>query len=131
MIMNPAPERADIGTAAADSKIFWAGGGTFSNHSNQVEILDINSQSRSFHQLSQGRGRIQTAIKDNKIVFFTGDYGDKIDIYNIVTETWCWAQIPFPVNYSGVVTSGNKIYIGGGTVSSSTTNTNQVWKLEF
>ena len=126
-----ANERADIGTASADNKIFWAGGGTFSNHSNQVEILEINSQSRSFHQLSQGRGRIQTAIKDNKIVFFTGDYGDKIDIYNIVTETWCWAQIPFPVNYSGVVMSGNKIYIGGGTVSSSTTNTNQVWKLEF
>jgi len=127
-----ANERADIGTAAADNKIFWAGGSTFSNHSNQVEILDINSQSRSFHQLSQGRGRIQTAIKDNKIVFFTGDYGDKIDIYNIVTETWCWAQIPSPVNYSGVVMSGNKIYIGGGrTVSSSTTNTNQVWKLEF
>ena len=122
--------RADIGTAVADNKIFWVGGHDFSSASDEVEILDINLQTRNFYHLSQARGRIQTAIKDNKIIFFTGDYGDKIDIYNIITQTWCWAQTPLQVNYSGLVVSGNNIYVGGGTIGSSA-DTNQVWKLEF
>ncbi|TMI65087.1 MAG: hypothetical protein E6H07_03975 [Bacteroidetes bacterium] len=122
--------RADIGTAVADNKIFWVGGHGLSGSSDEVEILDINLQTRNFHYLSQARGRIQTAIKDNKIIFFTGDYGDKVDIYNILTQTWCWSQSPFPVNYSGLVVSGNSIYVGGGTIGSST-DANQVWKLGF
>src|SRR5436190_14223309 len=122
--------RADIGTAVADNKIFWVGGHGLSGSSDEVEILDINLQTRNFHYLSQARGRIQTAIKDNKIIFFTGDYGDKVDIYNILTQTWCWSQSPFPVNYSGLVVSGNSIYVGGGTIGSST-DANHVWKLGF
>jgi hypothetical protein len=122
--------RADIGTAVADNKIFWAGGHDLSGSSDEVEILDINLQTRNFHHLSQARGRIQTAIKDNKIIFFTGDYGDRVDIYNIITQTWCWTQSPFLVNYSGLVVSGNNIYVGGGTIGSSG-DANQVWKLEF
>ena len=122
--------RADIGTAVADNKIFWVGGHDLSSTSDEVEILDINLQTRNFHHLSQARGRIQTAIKDNKIIFFTGDYGDKVDIYNILTQTWCWSQSPFLVNYSGLVVSGNNIFVGGGTIGSSG-DANQVWKLEF
>ena len=122
--------RADIGTTVADNKIFWVGGHDLSSSSDEVEILDINLQTRNFHHLSQARGRIQTAIKDNKIIFFTGDYSDRVDIYNIITQTWCWTQSPFLVNYSGLVVSGNNIYVGGGTIGSSA-NTNQVWKLGF
>ena len=122
--------RADIGTAVADNKIFWVGGHGLSSSSDEVEILDINLQTRNFHHLSQARGRIQTAIKDNKIIFFTGDYGDRVDIYNIITQTWCWTQSPFQVNYSGLVVSGNNIFVGGGTIGSSG-DANQVWKLEF
>jgi hypothetical protein len=122
--------RADIGTAVADNKIFWVGGHDLSSSSGEVEILDINLQTRNFHHLSQARGRIQTAIKDNKIIFFTGDYGDRVDIYNIIAQTWCWAHSPFLVNYSGLVVSGNNIYVGGGTIGSSA-DADQVWKLGF
>ena len=121
--------RADIGTAVADNKIFWAGGHDFSGSSDEVEILDINLQTRNFHHLSQARGRIQTAIKDNKIIFFTGDYGDKVDIYNILTQTWC-STLSLPVNDSGLVVSGDNIYFGGGSIGPST-DANQVWKLAF
>ena len=121
--------RADIGTAVADNKIFWVGGHDLSSTSDEVEILDINLQTRNFHHLSQARGRIQTAIKDNKIIFFTGDYGDKVDIYDILTQTWC-STLSLPVNDSGLVVSGDNIYFGGGSIGPST-DANQVWKLAF
>jgi hypothetical protein len=127
--------RYAMGAISANNKIFWAGGNpVLNNLTNEVEIFEVNSQSSSYHQLSQARAGIQTVIKDNKILFFTGSWGpgNRVDIYDIASQMWCWAEISASLQSSAVGSASNNIYVGGGLIGGNTSNiTNQVWKLEF
>ena len=126
---------------AVDNKIFLAGGESFTctvpyshNLSSNVEIIDINSQNSSFDCLFQpnswpgiahGNKQNNVVVKDNKIVFVTGENsGDKFDIYDVTSNTWSIGSPIWngPGHSVAIISINNIIYVA---------NWGEVWKLEF
>ena len=52
------------------------------------------------------------------------------DIYNTATESWSIGALNQGINYPGIISVNNKIYVAGGTLSSGGLS-NQVWLLEW
>ena len=117
-----------------DNKIYWAGGTTDCS----VEIKDIVTGNTSIQHLFkpgfwwQGIGQ-QAVIKNNKIIFlrhFDSDpVPDKLDIYDVITNTWAIGVLPVDLNEFSVISVNNTIYIAGGRINGVLSN--QVYKLEF
>jgi hypothetical protein len=80
-------------------------------------------------------------MKDNKIVFFGTHYydnnpnshvADKVDIYDIASNTWSIGILPFSVEQPSVISVNNTIYVAGGFINGVYGVYNdKVWKLEF
>ena len=69
-------------------------------------------------------------MKDNKIVFFGTHYDDnKVDIYDIATNTWSVRILPFSIDGLSVISVNNTIYVAGGFINGMYND--KVWKPEF
>lgn len=127
--------RINMASIAAGNTIFWAGGITDDNNGktvylDKVEMYDVSTGNRTFHQLSQGRAFFKAVMKNSKILFYTGSTEtgqgfDKVDIYNINTQEWSACTMPQSLNYSTIISTGDKVYVTGGVSS------NQVFELEY
>lgn len=108
--------------------IYWAGGCT-------VEIKNINTGNTSKAVLFKPGGWLidegqNAVVKDNKIVFFTGNAGgNRFDIYNVTNNTWSIGELPVNIKIASVISVNNTIYVAGGYINDVLSN--QVWKLEF
>lgn len=122
---------------AVGTNIYWAGGskGTALNKAScNVEITNVNTRISSIEYLSRARnffvdGGQNAVIKDDQIVFFTGErvYSaqnntNKFDIYNTSTNTWSLGVLPQTIQAASIISVNNTIYVTDGR---------QVWKLEF
>jgi len=76
--------------------------------------------------LFQPNAQFKAVVKDNKIVFFTGqgDVKNKFDIYDITNDTWSIGTLSqdFENVATSVISIGNSIYVA---------EWGQVYKLEF
>ena len=87
----------------------------------------INAQLVPVGNLSQPRYGISVGSLNNKIYFaggtggiFTGGGTSRIDIYDIVTNSWSTHELCVERYSIAVVTAGNKIFFGGGEYSDGT-----------
>ena len=110
---------------AARNTIFWAGG------SNKIETYDVTSGAHSLYDL--GTNVTQSVKKNNKLLFFNTGYtpvrSKRVDVFDIDTNTWLKYQLPQPIQNTGIVSSGDKVYMAGGLVNG--TISNEVWLLDF
>ncbi|MEO7483223.1 MAG: hypothetical protein ABIT81_05650 [Ferruginibacter sp.] len=131
-LMEPKSNMAGI---VVGSKIFWAGGYNAilpqPNLSGLVQIYDASSQTSTSACLFQLNGWNRAVLKDNKIVFFTGNGSvkNKFDIYDISTSSWSIGILPYIMENAAIITYNNVTYVAGGLVNG--VYTNQVYKLEF
>jgi hypothetical protein len=123
---------------AVANKIYWAGGiNSLSSgeiKSSQVEIRDINTQVSTFACLSQAKASFGAVLRDNEIVFFMGSPSiqpQNFDIYNITTDKWSIGILNEGLNYPGIISVNNKIYVAGGALATTGNPSNQVWLLEW
>jgi hypothetical protein len=118
----------------AGNKIYWGGGGTCS-----VEIRDVNTGNSTTQYLYRSTEFSNAVMKDNKIVFFGTHYdnpdkhvADKVDIYDIASNTWSVGVLPFSIELPSIISVNNTIYVAGGFVNGVYNVYNdKVWKLEF
>jgi hypothetical protein len=128
IMSEPAWNMASI---AAGNTIFWAGGQrpypNKSSYSDKVEMYDVISGNRTYHQLSRARGDFKAVIKQNEILFYSGD-PRSVDIYNVAAQTWSTCSIPLDL-YPSFISAGDKVYVAGGIVNGVLST--QVWLLDF
>jgi len=118
----------------AGNKIYWGGGGTCS-----VEIKNVNTGNSITQYLFRSTSFSYAVMKDNKIVFFGTNYdnpdkpvADKVDIYDIASNTWSVGVLPFSIDQPSVISVNNTIYVAGGFIHGFYGVYNdKVWKLEF
>lgn len=90
---------------------------------------DINARLVPIGSLSEGRIGLVSASVNNKILFaggmVTGAYSSRVDIYDIVTNTWSTAELTRPERQGmTVATVGNKVmFAGGGDNDNGSTTT--------
>jgi hypothetical protein len=110
-------------------------GGLFSKDTMQVTVKaevslvacdgtnrpQVNAQLIPIGTLSQNRPGISVASAGNKILFAGGStwpnapYATtRVDIYDIVSQTWSTAELSTPRWQIATVTAGNKIFFAGG-----------------
>ena len=121
-----------MASIAVGNKNYGAGGFSKTDTTNEaVEIRDMNSGSSTFDCLFQPNAFFSAVLKDNKIVFFTGDGAEKnkFDIYDIATNTWSIGVLPQSITGAAIISVNNTIYVAGGDINGVLSN--QVWKLEF
>lgn len=115
-------------------------------NSDKIYIYDDITSSWSVAQMPHPRSadmldRGKIVQVDNELVFF-GQYSDRsnngctgIDTYNSLTNTWCHAQLNFPLVRMGLVKVGNSVYVAGGfgMTGCCTYNTlvDTFWQLKF
>ena len=121
-------ERADMGTIAANNKIYWGGGwvdgppgGSQWVATNSVEIRDLATNTTSFDCLSEAKSGLTAVRKDNKIIFYGGNNA-RFDIFDLTTNSWSIGVLPQNLLWSSIISYNNILYVTDG---------NQVWKLEF
>ena len=82
--------------------------------------LKLNATLIPFGQLPNPRYGFSVAAAANKIVFAGGvsadePYGSsKVDIYDMITQTWSTANLSVPRFYITAIAAGNKILFAGG-----------------
>jgi hypothetical protein len=131
--------KSNMGSIAFGNNIYWSSGWKQGlTMSDQVEIKDVSTGISSF-TCAIPRTDFYAVVKDDNIVFFTGNtsdfstLGNKFEIYNTTTHTWSTGVLNHKIRYTTVISVNNTIYVAGGTEdgSNSPVNSNQVWKLEF
>ena len=132
-MLEPKTHLASIGFAG---KIYWAGGITgftqaTSHQSALVEIKDITTNTSTQACLFQPNSHFNAVLKNNKIVFFTGEgtVKNKFDIYDPATNVWSVGVLPVEIYQAAIISVNNTIYVAGGYVNGVLSN--KVWKLEF
>jgi hypothetical protein len=124
-----------MASIAFAGKIYWAGGWISNEASSQVEIKDVNTQTSSLACLFHPNANFDAVVKDNKIVFFTGEGpgfiagNKKFDIYDVTTNTWSIGVLPVDITGASIISVNNTIYVAGGYVNGVLSN--KVWKLDF
>jgi hypothetical protein len=87
-----------------------------------------------------GQSDYEVATKGNKIVFFTvfdlEGVSKNIDIYDAATNTWCHAVLSRNLTRSGIISTGNKVYIAGGFTKSNPNGVydqviDDIWVFDF
>jgi len=107
-----------------------------------VDIYNAENNSWSTAQMSQPNGQsdYEVATKGNKIVFFTvfdlEGVSKNIDIYDAATNTWCHAVLSRNLTRSGIISTGNKVYIAGGFTKSNPNGVydqviDDIWVFDF
>ena len=79
----------------------------------------IAAQLIPFGALSISRNGMTVATAGNKIVFAggsdgNGDESSRVDIYDMVSQTWATAELSSIKSHVAAVTLGNKIFFAGG-----------------
>jgi len=127
-----------FGCITVANKIYWAGGINSSSpgqiKSFQVEIRDINTQVSTYNCLSQAKAAFGTVLRGNEIVFFMGTPSDQpniFDIYNTEIDKWVIGALNEGLDYPGIISVNNKIYVAGGTLSPGGGLSNKVSLLEW
>jgi hypothetical protein len=125
--------RFGIGAIAAGNKIFFAGGTSgllgdpTETYYSTVDIYDVSTNTWSVSSLSEHVSDPAVAVLGNK-VFFAGGYGtntignttyygyysNKIDIYDLSTNTWSSSFLSDHKDGISAVTINNKVYFAGG-----------------
>jgi hypothetical protein len=125
-----------MASSTFNDKIYWAGGLTGSYHATALsalaEIKDIATNTSTQACLFQPNAIFSAVLKDNKIVFFTGEGAakNKFYIYDPVANTWSIGVLPQDIHGgASIISVNNTIYVAGGHVNGVLSN--QVWKLEF
>ena len=125
--------------------IYWAGGTTYADWNNgdiltcEVEVRDINTQVSTFTNLFRQGGYIDAFEKGNKIAYLPNTIGSptipiRFDIYDLTSNSWSIGALnQYIPTTSGIVSTGNAIYIAGGATfySNRTQYQTDMWKLEF
>ena len=108
-------KRYHVAAVAAGNKIFFAGGTLETGSlSSRVDIYDVITKTWSIAELSEPRSDIGAVVVGNKILFAGGiynwsDYGDidrstRVDIYDIITNTWSTTEMPGEVSFNHGIT---------------------------
>ena len=129
--------RTDFAVAAAGNRVFFAGGGDGLGEyqSSRVDIYNASANSWSIAELSLPRQGLAAATAGNKVVFAGGgalnNIGDwsnstRVDLFDIVTNTWSTASLSEGRTDLSATTSGNKIYFSGGK-----NNTAVSWRIDI
>ena len=127
--------RTNISAVTCANKVFFAGGMTPSGPSSRVDIYDIATQGWATAELSEARIRIVTATIGNKIFFAGGcsntpfewsGVSNKIDIYDLSTNTWSVKILSETKIGFTATTVGSKIYFAGGWVPVGTSSTTPI-----
>lgn len=109
------------------NKIFFSGGyDTANSPSDKVDIYDASTNSWSVIQLSEPRMNLSVAALGNKI-FFAGGVkatgfqnfvlSNKVDIYDVSTNSWSAATLSEARSSISATSLGNKIIFAGGDYS--------------
>lgn len=117
-------ERYYTAVASSGNKVAFAGGIGYTL-SSAVDIYDMQNSSWSQANLSEARCCIGSVTVGNKMLFAGGaklhdyfdgwdDFSTRVDIYDVVTNSWTKTELPEPMYFSdgrGVAeVSGNKAY---------------------
>ena len=117
--------RTDFAVASAGNRVFFAGGGDGIGdlQSSRVDIYDASANSWTTAELSLPRQGLAAAAAGNKVVFAGGgglnSVGDwvnynRVDLFDIVTNTWSTANLSEGRMDLSATAAGNKIYFSGG-----------------
>ncbi len=127
------------GAISANNKIYWGGGFVIDaaspdgNITNSVEIRDLATNTTSFDCLSEPKAWLTAVRKDNKIIFFGGQYygtsNARFDIYDLTTNSWSIGVMPQNLLNPSIISYNNILYVAGGTINGVWFN--QLCKLEF
>ncbi len=127
------------GAISANNKIYWGGGFVIDaaspdgNITNSVEIRDLATNTTSFDCLSEPKAWLTAVRKDNKIIFFGGQYygtsNARFDIYDLTTNSWSIGVLPQNLLNPSIISYNNILYVAGGSINGVWSN--QLWKLEF
>ena len=110
----------------AGNKIYWGGGWDGAGDICSVEIRDVNTGNSTTQYLYRSTEWSYAVMKDNKIVFFGTHYydnnpnihvADKVDIYDIASNTWSIGILPFSIEQPSIISVNNTIYVAGGFVN--------------
>ena len=120
------------GAISANNKVYWGGGFVWDpaindvKITNSVEIRDLATNSTSFDCLSEPKAWLTAVRKDNKIIFFGGQYygasNERFDIYDLTTNSWSIGVLSQNLLNPSIISYNNILYVTDGS---------QVWKLEF
>ena len=129
-----------MATAAAGNKVFFAGGeggvaaSSRINRAETVDIYDLNTKTWSVAHLSEPRSSGISAVAVNDKVYFAGGeswfgmdnwfYTDKIDIYDIISNSWSTSTLYEEKAGFAAISAGDKIFWAGGA-----TGNHQTWHL--
>ncbi|MEO5583006.1 MAG: hypothetical protein ABIR66_09950 [Saprospiraceae bacterium] len=118
--------RQFIALVSAGSKIFFAGGDVYlpppNNVTSRVDIYDVNTHTWSTAELSVPRSQIATVAAGNKVFFAGGVYYtnpdemylvDRVDIYDVTTNTWSIDSLRGSGGEIAAATVGNKVFFAG------------------
>ncbi len=120
---------------AAGNMMIYAGGyntdgTTYSSAISDVDIYDVSTNTWSATSLSARKYSMASAVINNK-VFFAGGYyeedprnylvSNKVEIYDLSTNSWSITTLSEARVYVSAVTTGNKIYFAGGINGSNAT----------
>jgi hypothetical protein len=114
--------RAFIACVSAGTKLFFAGGWTWSGALSRVEIVDVAAGTSATAELSEARWGVTTAVLGTKVFFAGGFYwngttqvSSRIDIYDIATNTWSASNLSEARGDIAATVTNNKIYFAGGS----------------
>jgi N-acetylneuraminic acid mutarotase len=113
--------RKYLRAATTGNKAFFAGGfETNQPYSSNVDIYDNNNQSWSVSHLSRPAVLSGIANAGTRVLFFGGQ---RVDIYDISSNSWFFADIPISFgDYASFISAGGNVYAVNG---------NQVWRVQF
>ena len=127
--------RTEISAVACANKVFFAGGTSSSGPSSRVDIYDIATQSWTTAELNEARIRIATATIGNKVFFAGGcsntpfewsGVSNKIDIYDLSTNTWSVKILSETKIGFTATTAESKIYFAGGWTPFASSSTSSI-----
>jgi hypothetical protein len=114
--------RIGMVSAAAGSKIVFAGGMVEGSYSSRVDIYDTITKVWTTAELTKPeRQGMAIAAVGNKILFAGGgdnDWGEttsRVDIYDVSNNSWSIAELSKGREYLAAATVGDRVLFAGGT----------------
>jgi N-acetylneuraminic acid mutarotase len=131
------PRSGHVGVVSGN-KIFWVGGANSPYQlgyvlSENTEIRDLNSGLSSSVCITP-KSRFSAVVKNENIIFFTGDVGSgtQFDIYNTVNGQWSTGVLNKTLKSATIISVNNTTYIAGGRGDNPWgPYYREVWKLEY
>ena len=126
--------RIGMVSAAAGSKIVFAGGMVEGSYSSRVDIYDTITKVWTTAELTKPeRQGMAAAAVGNKILFAGGgdnDWGEttsRVDIYDVDRNSWSVAELSKGREYLAAATVGDKVLFAGGTSWETSASGHSTW----